>query len=218
MAIELHARPRTVLGKKVKAMRRRGLVPANIYGHRIESQAIEAPVLELRRIIKEAGRTNIVTVNLEGESGPRLVLIRKVQRKPTTDALLHVDFQEVSMRELMTINLRIVLTGNAPVVDQDGVVVQALDSVEVQCLPGDIPQHVEADQSRLTGFDSHIKVGDLRVPASVVVLTDPEIIVASVTRSAASESAEEDAAEAEAAAEATAETQEAAAPEGSPES
>lgn len=210
MAIELHARPRTVLGKKVKAMRRSGLVPANIYGHRIASQAIEAPVLELRRIIKEAGRTNIVSINLEGEGAPRMVLIRKVQRKPTTDALLHVDFQEISMRERMQISLRIILTGRAPVLDLEGVVVQALDSVDVECLPGDIPQHLEVDQSSLTDFDSHLKVGDLHVPANVELLTDPDIIVASVTRSAASEAAEEEAAEAEAAAEAAEAAEEAA--------
>ena len=195
--IELHARPRTTLGKKVKAMRRAGLIPANIFGSHVDSTAIEAPLLELRRVIREAGRTNIVSIVIEGEGAPRSVLIRKVQRKPTNDALLHVDFQQISLREKMTISLPVRLTGTAPIVETgDGVVVEALSNVEVECLPGDIPSHLEADLGVLTGFDSHIRVGDLRAPRNVEILSDPELIIASVTRSAAAESAAEDAAEA----------------------
>lgn len=205
-AIELHARPRTTLGKKVKAMRRAGLIPANIFGSRIDSTAIEAPLLELRRVIREAGRTNIVNIVVEGEGVPRSVLIRKVQRKPTNDALLHVDFQQISLRDKMTISLPVRLTGAAPIVETgDGVVVEALSSVEVECLPGDIPSHLEADLGVLTSFDSHIRVSDLQAPRDVTILSNPELIIASVTRSAAAESAAEDAAEAAEAAEAAGE-------------
>jgi large subunit ribosomal protein L25 len=204
--IELHAQPRTILGKKVKAMRRRGVVPANIYGNHVESTAIEAELLELRRVIREAGRTNIVNIVIAGEAAPRSVVIRKVQRKPTNDAILHVDFQQVSMREMMTLSIHVRLTGVAPIVEiGDGVIVEALSNVEVECLPGDMPQHIEADLSGLDSFDSHIKVGDLRAPRGVTILTDPDLIIASVTRSAASESAADEAAEAAAASEAAGE-------------
>src|SRR5581483_11361519 len=152
---ELHARPRTTLGKKVKAMRRAGLIPANIYGGHVASTAIEAPMLELRRVIREAGRNNLVNIVIEGEAAPRAVLIRKVQRKPTTDALLHVDFQQVSMRERMTVNLPIRFVGVAPIVETgDVLVIEALANVDVECLPGDIPSHLEAALGGLTAFDS----------------------------------------------------------------
>lgn len=205
--IELHAQARTVLGKKVKAMRRRGVVPANIFGNKLDSLAIEAELHELRRVIREAGRSNIVSIAVAGEAAPRSVVIRKVQRKPTNDAILHVDFQQISLREMMTLTVFVRLTGVAPIVEMgDGVIIEALSNVEVECLPNDMPQHIEADISSLTGFDSHIKVGDLRAPRGVTILTDPEMIIASVTRSAASEAAADDAAEAAAAAEAAGET------------
>jgi large subunit ribosomal protein L25 len=201
--IELRVRPRTVLGKKVRAMRRQGIVPANIYGRGLQSLAIEVPLLDVRHAIQEAGRTHLVQIVVEGEPQPRPTLIRKVQRKPTTDEILHVDFQQVSLREKMTVTVPVVLTGTAPVVERgDGVVVEALAQVEVECLPTAIPEHLEGDLSVLTDFDSHVKVSDLRVPPGVTVLTDPNLVVASVSRTAA---AEEEAAAAAAAAEEAAE-------------
>ena len=179
--IDLSARPRTVLGKKVKRLRREGIVPANIYGHNVTSTAIEAPHLELRRVIRSAGHTGLVRINLDGERAPRTTVIRSIQRKFTTGDVIHVDFQEVSLTEKMTVRVPVMLIGTAPVSDLGGLVVQILDHVEVECLPGDIPSHFEADISGMIEMTSQVQARDLPLPENVTLLSDDTLLIASVT-------------------------------------
>jgi large subunit ribosomal protein L25 len=195
--LALSARPRTVLGKKVRALRRSGIAPANIYGRNVPSLAIEADAHDLALLLRRAGRTNLIQVNVEGEAQPRPVLIRDYTRRATTDQLLHVEFFQVSMREKLSVDVPIVIVGVAPVVDQgNAVVVQSMDTVSVECLPSDIPDRVEADIAVLVETTSNVYVRDLRVPAGVEILTDPDLPVVSVSVVASAE--EEDAAAAEA--------------------
>ena len=179
--IDLSARPRTVLGKKVKRLRREGIVPANIYGHNVTSTPIEAPHLELRRVIRSAGHTGLVRINLDGERAPRTTVIRSIQRKFTTGDVIHVDFQEVSLTEKMTVRVPVMLIGTAPVSDLGGLVVQILDHVEVECLPGDIPSHFEADISGMIEMTSQVQARDLPLPENVTLLSDDTLLIASVT-------------------------------------
>ena len=179
--IDLSARPRTVLGKKVKRLRREGIVPANIYGHNVTSTAIEAPHQELRRVIGNAGHTGLVRINLDGERAPRTTVIRSIQRKFTTGDVIHIDFQEVSLTEKMTVRVPVMLIGTAPVSDLGGLVVQVLDNVEVECLPGDIPSHFEADISGMTEMTSQVQARDLPLPDNVTLLSDETLLIASVT-------------------------------------
>ena len=179
--IDLSARPRTVLGKKVKRLRREGIVPANIYGHNVTSTAIEVPHQELRRVIRSAGHTGLVRINLDGERAPRTTVIRSIQRKFTTGDVIHVDFQEVSLTEKMTVRVPVMLIGTAPVSDLGGLVVQILDHVEVECLPGDIPAHLEADISGMIEMTSQVQARDLPLPENVTLLSDDTLLIASVT-------------------------------------
>jgi large subunit ribosomal protein L25 len=208
--LALNARPRTVLGKKVKALRRQGVTPANIYGHNVESVAIEADTHDLTAIIRRAGRTALVQLTVTGERAPRSVLIRQYTRRATTDDLLHVDFFQVSMREKLTVDIPLTLSGNAPAVEQyDAIVVQALESVSVQCLPTDIPSHIDVDISSLVDTASTIFIRDLRAPAGVEIMTDGDVPVVSVSaKTAVAEEEAAEAAEAEEAAEAAAEAAE----------
>jgi large subunit ribosomal protein L25 len=193
--LALSARPRTVLGKKVKALRRSGIAPANIYGRNVPSLAIEADAHDLALLLRRAGRTNLIQVSVEGEAQPRHVLIRDYTRRPTTDQLLHVEFFQVSMREKLSVDVPIVIVGTAPVVDQgNAVIVQSMDTVSVECLPAEIPDRIEADISLLVDSSSNVYVRDLRVPAGVEILADPDLPVVSVSVVASAE--EEDAAEA----------------------
>ena len=178
----ISARPRAVQGKKVAVLRRKGILPANIYGHNVNSTAIELDQHDMALLLRRAGRTHLLSLSIEGEREPRNVLVRQVQREPTSDLILHIDFFQVSMREKLTVTVPVLLTGHAPVLDEaDTTVVQTLDSVQVECLPADIPESVTADQSALTTTTSNIHVRDLQVPANVTVITDGDIVVASVT-------------------------------------
>ena len=189
--LALRARPRTTLGKKVKALRRRGLTPANIYGHNVPSLAIETDAHDLQLLLRRAGRTQLIDVTVEGEPAPRPVLVRGYTRRATSDELLHVDFFQVSMREKLTVDVPVRMVGEAPAVEQfDAIVVQALESVSVQCLPNDIPDHIDADVSSLVDTASTLFVRDLRAPAGVEILTDGDVPVVSVTAQRAVEEEE----------------------------
>jgi large subunit ribosomal protein L25 len=203
--VQLSVTPRQVLGKKVAALRRQGFTPANVYGHDLESQAVQVETVVLTHLLRSAGRNVIVDLRIEGEGSPRPVMLRDVQRDPVTSRLLHVDFYQVSLTQKMRAEVPLILVGDAPAVAElGGILLQSLDNIMVEALPGDIPVHVEVDVSGLGRFDDAVHVRELPIdPTKVHIITDAEIVVAKVAapRLAAAEEAEE-AAAAEAAAEA----------------
>jgi large subunit ribosomal protein L25 len=208
---ELSVVPRSVLGKKVKVLRREGLTPANVYGHGIESRALQVDTATLVHALRSLGRNAILSLHIEGEKAPRPVMVRGVQRDPVTDRLLHIDFYQVSLAEKMRAEVPVVLIGKAPAVDDyGGILLQSLDNITVEALPTDIPPHVEVDISVLAEIDSSLHVKDLVLDPKVHLMTDPDVVVAKV---AAPRLAAEIAAEEEEAAAAAAEEEEAAAEE-----
>src|SRR5688572_29739179 len=103
--IELKAEPRSVLGKKVRFLRRQGILPANVYGH-ADSAAIQLPVKDTEQVISRAGRTQLIDLTLDG-GGPTTVMVKNWQRHPTRGSLLHVDFYRVSMTETLRVDVPI---------------------------------------------------------------------------------------------------------------
>jgi large subunit ribosomal protein L25 len=177
---ELRVAPREVLGKKVKALRRQGLTPANIYGHNVESQAIQVATEELKHVLKSAGRNDIVYLRLDGDD-PRPTFVRDVQQHPVTDAIQHIDFLQISLREKVRTDVPIHLTGLSPAVDTyGGILMHGLDHVTVEALPTEVPSFLEIDVSPLTEINQALHVSDLDLPDEVTLLTDPEQVVAKV--------------------------------------
>jgi large subunit ribosomal protein L25 len=169
-----------MLGKKVRQMRRQGLTPGNIFGRHVESAAIQIPTPTLTHILRTTGRNEIVYLRLDGET-PRPTLIRHVQRHPINAAILHVDFQQVSLTEKVRLEVPIVLTGTAPAVaTMGGTLLHSLDYITVEALPREIPSQVEVDVSGLEGLEVAIHVRDIPVPAGLTVLTNPDLLVATV--------------------------------------
>jgi large subunit ribosomal protein L25 len=192
---ELKVVPREVLGKKVKALRREGLTPANIYGHGLESQAVQADTPTLAHLLRSVGRNAVLTLHVQGEKAPRSVMVRAVQRNPVNDYLLHVDFYQVSLTEKMRADVPVVIVGSAPAVaDLGGVLLQSLDSVSVEALPGNIPAHLEVDVSRLEKIDDAVHVSDLTLDPDVVLHTDLELVIAKVAAPRIAAELEEEAA------------------------
>lgn len=179
---QLSVAPRTVLGKKVRQLRRAGVTPANVYGHKVESAALQADTVELTHLLRAAGRNAIIDLKVEGEGATRSVVVRNVERNPVTDQILHIDFFEVSMTETMKADVRIVLVGTSPAVSTyQGVLLQMVESVSVEALPGDIPAEFEADVSKLEQLESSLHVRDLAIDTNkVTLLTDPDVVLARV--------------------------------------
>ena len=178
-SLSLQAEPRSVTGKKVKGLRRLGLTPIHVYGRGIEPTALQADAVTLRKIVAQAGSNIPVTVEEEGSS--RFAFIREVQRHPLTEDILHVDFLQVPLTEIIRSEVPVYLVGEAPAVRlMDGVLNQALQSLQVESFPLDVPQFVEVDISPLEDFERSIHVSDISLGDKVTVLNDPEELVARV--------------------------------------
>ena len=169
--IELRAEPRSVVGKKVRFLRRQGMVPANIFGQSA-STAIQIPVKEVEQTIRRAGHNQLVSLGVKGGE-TTTVLITKWQRHPYKADLLHVDFFRVAMTERMQLAVPLRLVGEAPAVKiTGGQPFQTLATLNVECLPTDIPEAIDVDISGLAENDASIFVRDLTAPDGVTFVTD----------------------------------------------
>jgi large subunit ribosomal protein L25 len=179
---EIQVAPRTVLGKKVAQLRRTGKTPANVFGNKLESTSVEVDTVELTRLLRGSTRNAIINLSVDGEPAPRTVVVREVKRHPITTELLHVDFYQIAMNVTMRADVRVVLTGTSDaVVTYGGVLLQMLETIHVEALPGDIPAEFEADVSVLTALDQSLHVRDIiHDTAKVTLHTDPEVVVARV--------------------------------------
>ena len=179
--LELSVVPRSVLGKRVRALRRGGLTPANVYGHGVESRALQIETVTLVRTLRALERNAILSLCIEGEKAPRPVMVRDIQRNPVSDRILHVDFYQVSLTEKMRADVPLLLTGKAPAVDDfGGILLQSLESISVEALPADMPSHVEVDISVLSELDSSLHVKDLVLDPKLHVMTDLDVVIARV--------------------------------------
>ena len=179
--IELAVAPRSVLGKKVKTLRRQGITPANIYGHGIPSVAVQVPTPDLTRTIRVVGRNTMLQLHVEGEKKRRPVFVRDVRRNPITDEFLHIDFYQVSLKEKIRLEVPLNIVGEAPAVSvHHGILLQSVNAIAMEGLPTDLPPHIEVDVSGLEEIDDAIHVKDLDVSPDVTLLVDPELVVAKV--------------------------------------
>jgi len=212
--IELSAAKRDLLGKKVKSLRQRGMTPANLYGRNVQSTPLQIDTAELKRTLALAGKSSLISLKVDGGKRPRTVVFREVQRQPVTRSLLHVDLYEVSMEQKIKIEVPLVLVNEAPALrDRGGILVQNMTSIEVECLPANMPHSFEIDLSVLHEIDDAVHVKDLQVGDGITILADREQSIVQISRSrveaevaeeaaAAEEEAEEEAAPEEAKAEA----------------
>ncbi|MCP4427651.1 MAG: 50S ribosomal protein L25 [Chloroflexi bacterium] len=174
--INITAEPRAVIGKKVKRLRRDGIIPAVIYGQK-ESVHIQLENLELRRVLRQAGSTNLVEIAL-GEK-QHTVLVRDVQSHITRGDLIHVDFIEVDMKVKIAAEAELVAVGQStPATEGLGVATLTLRTVEIESLPDDLVAEIEVDLTQIETPDDVIYAGDLAMPQGVALLTDPETTVA----------------------------------------
>ena len=205
--MELQATQRTVLGKKVKALRRQGATPAHLFGRDLASQALQVASLDLQRLLRTAGRNALVDLTVQ-EGGKHKdssykVMVRDVQHNPVTGEVLHVDLYRVLLTERMEVEVPVVLVGIAPAIDRNqGTLVQSARAIRVEGLPGTLPSVVEVDISGLEEAHQAVHAKDIALPAGTSLASDPDLVIANVVPRRGISEAEEAEAAAEAAAEA----------------
>ncbi len=149
--IELNVTKREVLGKKVRFLRCQGITPAHLFGHGIESLALQCDTDTIKRVLAKAGQTRLISLKLDNEKSPRPVVIRGVQIEPLTGESLHIDFYQVKMAEQVKVEVPVVLVGEALALKlKENMLVQELSTLIVECLPAKIPNSIELDLSSLT--------------------------------------------------------------------
>ena len=159
--LTLSATNRTVLGKKVKHLRREGVLPANVYGRGVESTAIQLDGRDFRRAVRQAGIRSMFELAIDGEQESRHVLVRALDREGGTGDPIHVDFYQVDLNRPIQTTTAIRLTGVAPaVMDLGGTLLQNLETIAIRCLPLDIPDAIELDVSSLETFELSLNVGE----------------------------------------------------------
>jgi large subunit ribosomal protein L25 len=180
MDLQISVEPRDVTGKRTKRLRAAGVVPGVVFGKKAGSVAVQLDAKALEALYREAGRTSIVKVSVDGGS-PTSVVIKSIQRNPLTGRALHVDFFAPDLTQEMMVDVPIVFLGKAPAVEETGgSLFTSLDHVKVRALPADLPHEFTVDVSSLVDLEAAIHVSDLAVAENVTVLNDPDELVAKV--------------------------------------
>lgn len=196
--IELTLEKRTLKGKQVNQLRRQGLVPGIVYGHHFDPVAVQVPARVLQPVLGRAGFTHLIDLRLPEWPKPEKALVREVQRDPITNEVLHVDFFRVSLTERIRAEVPITFVGEFPLRDSgSAVLLYGVDSIEVECLPADLPAAVEVDLSELREIGQTVHVRDLKLSDKVEVLTDPDELVVKVEPAEVPEEVVEEAKKAE---------------------
>lgn len=200
---ELKIQRREKTGKAVKQLRRDGLIPANIYGHKEEPMAVQVSAVDFETLRRTHKTTGILALRLD-RTTPQTALVRHVQRHPVTGKIQHIDFFRVSLTERIEVRVPLHFVGEAPGVKiEGGVLLHLLDALAVECAAQDIVDAIEVDVSSLAQIDDTLYARDAQLPANYTLLTAPEEPIAKVAATRAEieeEAAEEEAAVAEAAA------------------
>jgi large subunit ribosomal protein L25 len=179
--LELKATKRHIAGKKVQALRRQGVTPAHLFGPGVESLAIQCDTPALRNILVDAGHTQLVSLKLGHEHHPRTVMICEVQIDNFKGGVLHVDFYQVNLAEVIRVNVPIFLIGESAAAKMKGnSLVQELNDLTVQCLPANIPSKIEVDVTPVLTADQLIRVKDLPAITDVTIINEPGVVVARI--------------------------------------
>ena len=177
--VTLSVEPRTVLGKKVKKLRKSGLIPGNVFGNDIKSESITIKYVDFVHIYKIVRETGVVYLQLNKKEIP--TLIKHIQRHPLDSTVLHVDFRKVDLTKKVTTEVPVKVVGISEAVSQKGGVLLTQSSfVQVEALPQDIPAVIEVDISSLKELGQDIKVSSLAKNDKYQITTDSEKVIVSV--------------------------------------
>lgn len=175
MKITLKFEKREEFGRKVSRLRKAGLIPSNIFGKKIKSEAITVNGKEFSEVFKKAGETQIIDL------GGKSVLVSNLQMDPISGDVIHIDFRQVDLKEKIEAKVPVELEGDSPAEKQNlGTVVQQIHEIEVEALPADLPEKIVVDATQLIEVDQAIYVKDLKVDKNVEIKTDLELIVVKV--------------------------------------
>ena len=190
----LSLEPRSIVGKKVKRLRRSGILPATVYGKGVEPIAVQVDARSFNNVYRRAGRTSLIELHI-ADRQPLAAFIHALQRHPVTRDIIHADFRAVDLSQEVEVAVPLHIESESPLVESgEAVLNQVLNAIEIRALPSDIPAHITVDISILDAFDKSIHVRDLTLPPGATLVTPGDELVVSLAHMRATESEEEGAA------------------------
>jgi large subunit ribosomal protein L25 len=184
MKLKISAKIRKEKGKKLKTLRKRGVLPAVLYGPKIKNLNLEIETKEFEKILEKAGESSLISLELKDEKlkdKEFLVLIHDVQRDPLTQKPIHVDFYQPILKEKIEAKIPIIFEGEAPAVKEfGGTLVKNISEIEVRATPQNLPREIKVNISNLKKFEDAILVSDLKLPKGVEVKRAKDEVIARV--------------------------------------
>lgn len=173
---KLNAEVRTITGKKVKQLRKQGLLPTSLYGQEMTPMSLQIVAKELMSIFDHVGESGLVDLNVDGKTMP--ILFRNPQYHPVTGLLIHIDCYKVNLKEKISAFVPVEFVGESAAVKSGKVLVEVVNEVEVEALPADLPEKIEVDLAKLETIESVITIADLVVDRTKIeIKNDPEQVV-----------------------------------------
>jgi large subunit ribosomal protein L25 len=177
MSFKIKCEKRNVFGKNAsRRLRRSGMIPVILYGAKDDNVPLTLEKTDLFEILKaETGENTVFEVSYDSET--RNAMIRELQRNPVTDEILHADLIQIAMDKLVRVSIPVVTVGDSIGVKTEGGFVDFITrEIEIECLPKDIPEHIEIDISGLHLRQS-FKVKNLVVPSEIKLISEPDTIL-----------------------------------------
>lgn len=182
--LQLNAKTREKLGRNVKKLRREGIIPAVLYGHKIKNINLETDEREFEKVFKKTGESVLIDLKIAFQNGKnevRKVLIHNAQKDSVKEKFLHIDFYQVKMTEKITAEAVLNFVGESPAVKNlEGILIKNFDKIQIECLPQDLVRNIEVDISKIKNLEESVYVKDLPVSKGVNILANPEEPVATV--------------------------------------
>lgn len=177
--MELIVQTREILGKKVKALREQGLIPAELYGHGLANFHLSVPKKEFSKLFKEAGESTVIKLKTEDKEFN--VLIHDIGKNALTDEIAHIDFYAIKKDEKIKVRVPLHFIGESAAVKEKGaILIKAVHELEIEALPEDLLHHIEVDISKLIDINTSILAKDLEISPKVKISSNLETVIASI--------------------------------------
>ncbi|MFH1611743.1 MAG: 50S ribosomal protein L25 [bacterium] len=189
--LKLSASLRQDIGRKNNALRKKGLVPAVLYGHKVDNILLSINAIKLGKVYDQAGENTLIDIKIDDKEN-RVALINDIVKDSISGDFIHVDFYQVKMDETISAEVPLIFVGNSLAVEQEGgLLIKSLQHLEIEALPMDLPHEITINISKLVTFDDKISIRDISLPEKVKVLANEEDVIVSVVPPRSAEELEE---------------------------
>lgn len=183
----LQATTRQETGKVLGKFRRQGKVPANIFKKHADSTQIWVDANQLNKILLNSHEGSLLYIELGEKSAKLPTILRQIDYDFRTNRATHASFEEINLKEEVTVEIEIEVVGEAPATKAGLVVAIPQSNIEIKALPTDLPEKLEVDISKLETADDRISAGDVILPKGVTLITEPEVVLVAIVEPAAEE-------------------------------